>query len=66
MTKRNIGWLLVIVGTVIQIVSLAADFLGIGEQLGIIGWKQLSGAAIGLIVILIGVWFLSKNPGKTA
>jgi len=43
---------------------LAADMLGIGAQPVVIGWKQLLGAAIGLIIILVGVWLVSRNPDQ--
>jgi hypothetical protein len=46
------------------VVSLAADKLGIGMHPEVIGWKQLLGAAIGLIVILGGVWLVSKKTDK--
>jgi hypothetical protein len=61
MSKRNIGFALVAVGSIIQIISLSADLLGISAQPGIIGWKQLSGAALGLVLILIGVWLVSRK-----
>ena len=61
MSKRTIGILLIALGVVIAVVSLAADVIGIGNQLGI-GWKQLLGAVIGLIVVLIGVWFGLSKP----
>jgi hypothetical protein len=61
MSNRNIGFALVALGALMQIISLSADLLGIGAQPGIIGWKQLSGAAIGLVLILIGVWLVSRK-----
>jgi hypothetical protein len=66
MSKKTIGWLLVVGGVVISVISLSADYLGMGQQLGIIGWKQQSVAAIGLVVLLIGVWLLFKNSKKTS
>jgi NADH:ubiquinone oxidoreductase subunit 6 (subunit J) len=59
MNKKTIGIILVIVGAVGQIFSLSADFLGIGNDPATVGWKQLLGAGVGLIVILVGVYFLS-------
>jgi hypothetical protein len=38
------------------------DYLGIGQNPTGIGWKQLLGAAVGLVVILVGVWFVSTGP----
>jgi hypothetical protein len=62
MSKRMIGFGLVIIGSLMQIISLSADYLGIGQDPTVIGWKQLLGAAIGLVVILVGVWFVSAGP----
>jgi hypothetical protein len=64
MTKRKTGFALVIIGAVIQVLSLSADWLGIGQHPEIIGWNQLLGAAIGLVVILVGVWLVSRKEGQ--
>jgi hypothetical protein len=61
MSKRMVGFGLVIIGSLMQIISLSADYLGIGQDPTVIGWKQLLGAAIGLVVILVGVWFVSAG-----
>ena len=59
MNKKTIGIILVIIGALGQIFSLSADFLGIGADPATVGWKQLLGAGVGLIVILVGVYFLA-------
>jgi hypothetical protein len=64
MSKRMIGFGLVIIGSLMQIISLSADYLGIGQNPSVIGWKQLLGAAVGLVVILVGVWFVSRGPAE--
>jgi uncharacterized membrane protein YgaE (UPF0421/DUF939 family) len=61
MSIRTIGFVLIALGVVIAVVSLAADVIGIGNQIGI-GWKQLLGTAIGIIVALVGVWLVSRKP----
>ncbi len=64
MNKKLIGIILVTVGALGQIFSLSADFLGIGNDPATVGWKQLLGAAVGLIVILVGVYFLATSTEK--
>lgn len=63
MSKRTMGILLIALGAVILVVSLAADVIGIGGQLGF-GWKQQLGTAIGVIVALIGVWLGMSKPNQ--
>jgi hypothetical protein len=62
MSKRTIGIVLVIVGVIVLIVSLAADVIGIGNEAGI-GWIQLLGAAVGVVVVLGGGWLALSKPG---
>jgi len=60
MSKRTIGIVLVVIGVIVVIVSLAADALGIGSGGGI-GWKQLLGAAVGVVVVLGGGWLALRK-----
>jgi len=55
MSKRAIGLILIALGAVGMVVSLAADALGIGNRAGI-GWKQLPGAAAGVLGMAYGMW----------
>lgn len=64
MNKKLIGYILVILGAGMQIVSLTADFFGLGNDPFNIGWKQLTGAGVGLLVIFVGVWFLGTAKPK--
>ena len=63
MSKRTIGVVLIILGVVVLVVSLAADPLGIGYGPGI-GWKQILGAVIGVLVAIGGVWLALNKPGQ--
>jgi hypothetical protein len=63
MSKRMIGTGLIVIGVVVVIVSLAADSLGIGGAPGI-GWKQLLGAGVGVIIAIAGGWSLRGGTGK--
>lgn len=50
------GWLLCTAGFAATVASLFADPLGLGEQPGIMGWKQITGAAIGGLIGFVGAW----------
>ena len=63
MSKRVIGYALIILGVCILVVSFAADILGIGSVSGF-GWKQAMGAIVGNLCALGGVWLISYNPDK--
>jgi high-affinity Fe2+/Pb2+ permease len=54
-------FILLALGVLLFIVSLAADTVGIGEGTGI-GWKQISGAVIGGVIAAIGIYRL-RGPG---
>jgi hypothetical protein len=55
MSKKTLGIILIVLGVIVLAVCLSADLIGLGEKGGI-GWKQLTGAAVGLLVALGGVW----------
>lgn len=55
MSKKTLGIGLIVLGVIVLIVSLAADSFGIGGTPGI-GWKQLVGAGVGVIVAIVGIW----------
>ena len=63
MSKKTIGVLLIILGVVVLVVSLAADGLGIGGMPGF-GWKQILGTVVGVIVALGGVWLALNKPNQ--
>jgi hypothetical protein len=65
MSKRTMGIGLIVVGVIVLIVSLAADSLGIGGAPGI-GFKQIGGAVVGVIVAIVGGWLSmgEKNQKK--
>jgi uncharacterized membrane protein YgaE (UPF0421/DUF939 family) len=63
MSKKTIGYVLIVLGAVIAVVSLAADLLGIGNHPGL-GWQQLLGTAVGVIIAIIGVWQAQSKPNQ--
>ena len=56
MSKKGQGLVLIAVGVIVVVLSLAADLVGIGGVPGI-GWKQLAGAGIGLVLLVFGLWW---------
>ena len=63
MTKGTISKVLFIFGIVLQILSLAADVIGIGEG-NMFGWKQFIGVEVGLVAIVIGYWLREGKVEK--
>ena len=62
MPKKTIGYVLVALGVIAAVVSLAADAIGIGTEPGING-MQLLGIAIGVVVALAGAWLAFRKAG---
>jgi hypothetical protein len=60
MSKRTMGIILIALGAVGVVVSLAADVLGLGTYPGING-AQLLGAVIGLVLAAAGGWMASRK-----
>jgi cytochrome c biogenesis protein CcdA len=54
MSKKTISLIAIILGVIVSLGSLTADLIGIGSYPGL-NWAQLTGIAIGLILILLGV-----------
>jgi Na+/H+ antiporter NhaA len=52
---KSMGMLVGVVGLGVLAVSLLADRLGVGAMPGVIGWKQILGAGIGLFLMAGGV-----------
>jgi hypothetical protein len=65
MRKKLISWLLIIAGVLLIAVFLLADLIGIGSYPGI-NYAQIIGAAVGVVVFVIGVWYLIRKPKKEA
>ena len=53
---RNIALLVAIMGLILAIVSMLADFIGIGAGPNIIGWKQFTGIAVGFLMVVFGMF----------
>lgn len=55
MSKKTISLVAIIVGVIVALISLIADYIGIGSYPGI-NYAQLAGIAVGLVIVLIGLW----------
>ena len=65
MSKRTVGIVLIVLGVLLAVASLAADVIGIGSGGGL-GWKQLLGAGVGVLVVAVGVWWMGRErAGKS-
>jgi hypothetical protein len=62
MPKKTVGYVLIALGVIAAVVSLAADAIGIGTEPGING-MQLLGIAIGVVVALAGAWLAFRKAG---
>ena len=63
MSKKTISLAAIIIGLIVTLISLMADLVGIGSYPGI-NYAQLGGAAIGLIIVLIGLLLQRKKGEK--
>lgn len=57
---RTVALILLVIGVLLFLVSLTADSTGIGEGMGI-GWKQITGAVIGVVAAAIGIVLMREN-----
>jgi hypothetical protein len=58
--NKTLGIVLLVVGIVVLLLSLAADMIGIGGAAGF-GYKQIIGAIIGAIVAVVGFVLNSRK-----
>ena len=58
--NKTIGIVLLVVGVLLLIGSVAADAIGIGGAAGF-GYKQIIGAVVGVIVAVVGFVLYSRK-----
>ncbi len=63
MSKKIVGYVLLVVGIILVVISIGADVLGIGSVAGF-GWKQILGTIVGVIAAIIGIWLAFGKPAK--
>jgi hypothetical protein len=54
MSKKSVAVILLVVGVLLFLISAAADPLGIGGYPGI-GFKQIAGIVVGVVLAAIGI-----------
>jgi len=59
---RSLAAALLVIGVLLFLVSLTADTTGLGEGMGV-GWKQITGAVIGVVIAAIGMYRLRGSNG---
>lgn len=57
---RALAASLLVIGVLLFLVSLTADTTGLGEGMGV-GWKQITGAVIGVVIAAIGIVRLRRG-----
>ncbi len=60
MEKRTLGIVLLVVGIVVLIVSVAADAIGLGGSPGF-GYKQAAGTVVGVIAAVVGAILMRRS-----
>jgi uncharacterized membrane protein len=53
-------WVLLVMGTLLGIVSLTADLLGLGAFPGF-GWKQVIGTLVALLMVTSTAWRIFRS-----
>ncbi len=61
MSTKTTGIVLIVIGVIILLVFLLADALGLGADPTTVGWIQWLGAAIGLIVAIVGIVLATRK-----
>jgi hypothetical protein len=54
------AWIVIVVGVLLVILAALADPLGLGRSPGI-GWRQGLGVVIGVVVLLLGLYFRRRR-----
>lgn len=63
MSQKTIGLIMIIAGAFLFILSLVADYIRLGSYPGI-NVAQITGAVVGVVVLLIGVWLNRRKDQK--
>jgi len=54
MSSKTINIFIILFGGILFLISLLADWIGIGSYPGI-NWAQITGAAVGIVILIIGI-----------
>jgi hypothetical protein len=61
MAQSRQSGILVALGVVVILISVLADFIGVG-QVHRFGWKQIVGVVIGVVIVGIGYYLRPGGP----
>lgn len=61
MSRKTGSLILIFVGLLLAVVSLVADSVGLGNEVGF-GWKQITSMIVGLAAMLAGTWMVHGKP----
>ena len=56
-------WVLLVTGTLLGVLSLTADLLGVGAFPGF-GWKQVLGTAVALTLVIASGWRIFQRSRR--
>jgi len=57
---------LMVVGAIVFAVCLLGDMIGLGGNGAVIGWKQYSGAVVGLMLFMFGLHIALHHTGTSS
>lgn len=60
MDNKQLGIVLLVIGVIILLLSLLANFIGVGSAPGF-GYKQITGTVVGVIVAIVGYVLFSRK-----
>ena len=55
MSQKILGWILIVGGVVVAVLSLAADAIGLGSGGDKVGGVQILGTVLGVLTVVAGV-----------
>ena len=59
--KKTVSIVLLVVGIAILALSLAADYIGIGNAVPRFGLQQIAGTIVGAIVAVVGLFLMLRK-----
>ena len=59
--KKTAGVVILVVGAILIIMSVLADIIGIGGQVGSFGLRQIGGTILGVVLAAVGAFLTFKK-----
>lgn len=66
MNNKTQSIVMMVVGMLVFAVCLLGDMIGLGANPAIIGWRQYSGAVVGIMLFLFGLHIALHHTGDNA